>query len=58
MKKKDEDFIESLLKEAREAKDMGDTMRKKGDHIKAARFYGRASAMLRFIQRLENYLGD
>ena len=58
MKKKDEDFIEGLPKGVREAKDMGDTMREKGDYIKAARFYGRASVMLHFIQRLENCLGD
>ena len=58
MKKKDEGFIEGLLKETREAKYMGDTMLKEGDHVKASRFYGRAWGMLHFIQRLESYLGD
>lgn len=58
MKKKDEDFIEGLLKEVRKLKDMGDVMRKEGDDIKAAQFYGRASGMLHFIQRFEDYLSD
>lgn len=54
----DENFIKNLMKEVSEVQDMCDAALRDGDYIKAARFGDKASGMLHFIQRFEDYLDD
>lgn len=54
----DENFIKDLMDEVRNVQDMCDAALRDGDYIKAARFSDRASGMLHFIQRFEDYLDD
>lgn len=54
----DENFIKDLMNEVRKVQDMCDAALRDGDYIKAARFGDRASGMLHFIQRFEDYLDD
>ena len=52
----DENFIKDLMDEVRKVQDVCDAALRDRDYIKAARFGDRASGMLHFIKRFEDYL--
>ncbi len=58
MKKKDEDFIESLLYKIRNTQDDRLRALRDGDKHKSALLAGEVNGLLWAIQRIEDYLSD